>query len=177
MHWEHKAARRIRFFSNIGIGEGLACPIARQAVRAYSSETVAPPTIEQLGARLGCGQRTLRRRFKAAVGLSLRSYLVQLRTTRALVLLALCPDLSVTEIAHRMGYADDRAARRAISTQLGVATRVIRGCPGAVLEVITAHRAWIDTWWKDRPRYHPAAPLATPSILETKIRRRHGLRI
>lgn len=66
----------------------------------------------------GMSSRTLQRRCRAELGVSLQAWLGRARIVAALALLA-DPDLSIGEIAYRCGYASLSAFSRAFSATLG----------------------------------------------------------
>jgi len=124
------------------------CSVVRGVIQIYGEAEAAPPTVEELALRLGCGRRSLRRLFRQATGKTMRTYLAQLRATRALVSLALCPDISVDLVAAGLGYGDERAVRRLLVEQFGVGVKELRDCPPDVLAAIAFHRDWLELWWE-----------------------------
>lgn len=151
--WEHKVAENIEYFDQVEgdlLGKRNWPNHVREAIRWLGEEIVEPPTVEQIAERLNVNERSLRRRFKAMTGLSMRAYLRRLRATRAVAVLTLHPDIQDQHMNRWFGYAQPRSMRRAIATEYGVGTRIIRGGSGVVTDAIAGHRCWIESWWQFR---------------------------
>jgi AraC-like DNA-binding protein len=83
------------------------------------------PTARQIAARLGVGERTFARRL-AAEGASFRQVLDELRRDLALSYLA-DPELTLSEIAYLLGYAEQSAFTSAFRRWTGQSPRRYRG--------------------------------------------------
>ncbi len=147
MTWEQKAIARIQFFADLEDGDDAGRGIAGDAIQCYRDETTSPPLLVDLATRLACSQRSLQRHMQATTGMPIRTFLAQLRSIRALIILALCPHVSCSHVAHLTGYTDDRTVRRAIIFQFGVRSQEVRECPVDLLEAILDHREWVESWW------------------------------
>lgn len=109
-------------------------------VQSWLSRTAATDlSIARLAQVAGLGQRTFTRRFLHATGLRPLEYVRQMRIARAKRMLA-SSNLSVQEIARRVGYEDPRAFRRAFRALVGVSPRDYRQGSGKV-RPSTADRA------------------------------------
>jgi AraC-like DNA-binding protein len=73
------------------------------AAMAYTKEHLDSVTAEIVSRAVAVSERTLRRLFQEAVGLSWRTYLLHARMLRAMALLA-APGQSVRETAMAVGY-------------------------------------------------------------------------
>ena len=74
--------------------------------------------LAELAARIGLGERTLTRQFKAATGVTVHAYATNLRMEQARTLM-LDPELSVEHIAERCGFSDGRQLRRLWNERFG----------------------------------------------------------
>jgi transcriptional regulator GlxA family with amidase domain len=74
--------------------------------------------VEQVCRAIAVSERTLRRQFSAAVGMSWRTYLLRARLMRAMALLA-SPGRSVGEVAVAVGFTDVSAFARAFGQHCG----------------------------------------------------------
>jgi AraC-like DNA-binding protein len=88
------------------------------AAMAYTNEHLGSATIARTAREVGVSERTLRRRFRAAVGTPWRSYLLQARLMRAMVLLAE-PGLTVLDVATRVGFDSVSAFTRTFVQHVG----------------------------------------------------------
>lgn len=71
-----------------------------------------PFTIAELAKKLGCSSRTLNRRFNRALGYSPSQYIQRRRAEEAAQLLR-TTNASISEVANRVGYAEEGALRKA----------------------------------------------------------------
>lgn len=83
-----------------------------------AADLLAPPTLEELGARVGLGPFALNRAFRAAHGLPPHAYLNQLRVERARGMLR--AGHSASWIAPVVGFADQAHLTRHFKRHLGV---------------------------------------------------------
>lgn len=79
--------------------------IVRRAKAIYTEEIANPPSTEILAARIGVSRATLDRAIAADIGMSSAKMLARLRLDEAKRLLR-TGGLSVTEIAHKLGYCN-----------------------------------------------------------------------
>jgi AraC family transcriptional activator of pyochelin receptor len=86
-----------------GAATGRAEQTALEARTIIEHEYAAPPTIVALAARVGCSPRTLTEAFREAHGMSIGTYLTQLRLEHAKALLR--DGVRPTEVAYRIGYS------------------------------------------------------------------------
>ncbi|MEU1437270.1 GlxA family transcriptional regulator [Streptomyces sp. NPDC005775] len=82
--------------------------------------------VRDLAAAAHLSPRTFTRRISEATGMSPARFLRRLRVERAVELLH-NTDLAVTGVAHAVGYSDPTALRRAMSQELGMSPRTVRG--------------------------------------------------
>ena len=87
------------------------------AAMAYTRDHL-DATVEQVCRAIAVSERTLRRQFSAAAGMSWRTYLLRARLLRAMALLA-SPGRSVGEVAMTVGFADVSAFARAFGQHCG----------------------------------------------------------
>ncbi len=115
-----------------GDGEPLWVPTPvdrrlRQACALIADTLAEPLTVQQIGLRIGVGQRTLSRLFRDQLGMTFPQWRTQLRLQRALVLLAERRD--VTSVASECGWATPSAFidtyRRAFGHTPGRLTKVL----------------------------------------------------
>ncbi len=92
--------------------------------RLESADAFAPD-YAGLARAAGMGLSTLRRRFRAATGLSLHGYVLQARLSRARALLAET-DLPLAAVAERLGYENVYFFARQFKQQVGVPPGVYR---------------------------------------------------
>ncbi|WP_201294584.1 MULTISPECIES: AraC family transcriptional regulator [unclassified Nocardiopsis] len=95
-----------------------ARPEVERARRILTEHLVAPPTLEELAARVGMGPFALSRAFRAAHGLPPHAYLNQVRVQRARELLA--AGRRSGEVAAEVGFADQSHLTRHFRRHLGV---------------------------------------------------------
>ncbi|SHN74139.1 AraC family transcriptional regulator [Cryptosporangium aurantiacum] len=88
------------------------------AAMDYTREHLDEITVDQVCRAIAVSERTLRRQFSAAVGMSWRAYLLRARLMRAMALLA-APGHSVGEVAAAVGFADVSAFARAFGQHCG----------------------------------------------------------
>ncbi|MEW6156536.1 MAG: AraC family transcriptional regulator [Verrucomicrobiota bacterium] len=89
----------------------LLCTRAQRAARErvekvvviLNQELKSPPSLEQLGQRVGCSPYYLSRQFSAELGMTMQQYLRRVRLERAAELLR-CGRCNVTEAAFEVGY-------------------------------------------------------------------------
>ena len=86
-------------------------PVVR-AVMSYTQEHLATVTINQVCAAVGLSERTLRRRFAEATGMSWRQYRLESRVLRAMALLTE-PGRTVLDTATTVGFESLSAFNRA----------------------------------------------------------------
>lgn len=79
----------------------------RRACALIADHLAAPLTLQQIGERIGVGQRTLSRLFRDELGMTFPQWRTQLRLHRALLLLAERHD--VTTVATQCGWATPSA--------------------------------------------------------------------
>jgi AraC family transcriptional activator FtrA len=84
-----------------------------------------PLAVEAVAARAHMSTRTLERRFRAETGESLQRWISRQRVERARELLEASP-LTVTEIAHRTGFASSESLRRHFTVHAGASPRAYR---------------------------------------------------
>ena len=87
-------------------------------VMEYTRDHVADVAIGDVCARAGVSERTLRRRFRAATGMTWREYLLESRLLRAMALLAE-PDRTVLSTAIAVGFDSASAFSRAFAGFVG----------------------------------------------------------
>ena len=63
-------------------------------------------------------------------------------------MLVLCPEVTLEQLAERLGYADSQNLGQAIKEQLGLGARQLRDAPICLLAVIDAHRKWVESFWE-----------------------------
>jgi AraC-like DNA-binding protein len=88
-------------------------------------------SMPELIARTGYSERTLRRRFRTATGLSPRQYHVVLRAERALSALYYRPELGLDDVAHYAGYSDQSHLIHHMRRLTGMTPGALRGEPCA----------------------------------------------
>ncbi|HEX4244558.1 MAG TPA: AraC family transcriptional regulator, partial [Acidimicrobiales bacterium] len=95
------------------------------AVMAYTDRHLDHVTEAEVCRSVGLSDRTLRRRFAAATGMTWRSYLLQSRFLRAMTLLAE-PGPSVIEVATAVGFESVSAFSRGFARYAGENPTVYR---------------------------------------------------
>jgi AraC-like DNA-binding protein len=88
------------------------------AAMAYTKEHLHSVTAEEVSRAVSVSERTLRRQFRATLGLSWRTYLLHARMLRAMALLA-GPGQSVRETATAVGFESLSAFTRAFTEFCG----------------------------------------------------------
>ncbi len=88
------------------------------AVMRYTDEHLAEVTAADVGRAVGWSERTLRRRFAAATGMTWREYLVQGRLIRAMALLS-DPGPTVLDVATAVGFESASAFARSFGAAFG----------------------------------------------------------
>jgi AraC-like DNA-binding protein len=88
------------------------------AAMAYTDAHLATATAAVVSRSVGLSERSLRRRFGAVAGLSWRSYLLQSRLLRAMVLLAE-PGPTVLDVATAVGFDSVSAFTRTFAHHVG----------------------------------------------------------
>jgi transcriptional regulator GlxA family with amidase domain len=115
----------------------LSLPVSRDpdvaAVMAYTQAHLDHVGVRDVSGAVGWSERTLRRKFRPATGMSWQSYLRQSRLLRAMALLAE-PGPSVLEVATTVGFESVSAFTRAFGracgeTPSGYRTRVTAPAP------------------------------------------------
>lgn len=87
-------------------------------VIAYTNRHLATVTVASVCRVVGLSQRTLRRRFPAALGMTWRTYVQQSQVLRAMSLLA-TGDRTITDVATAVGFASPSAFTRAFQAITG----------------------------------------------------------
>jgi AraC-like DNA-binding protein len=82
------------------------------AVMAHTEAHLATVTTRHIRDELGVSERTLRRRFHQATGMTWRTYLLQARVMRAMTLLAR-PEATVLDVATTVGFHSPSSFTRA----------------------------------------------------------------
>lgn len=95
------------------------------AVMAVTQRDLASATSEQVCAEIGISERTLRRRFRSATGMSWQEYLHASRLLRAMALLT-DAGRSVLEVAMEIGFESPSAFSRAFARFTGETPRMYR---------------------------------------------------
>ncbi|MFJ3669305.1 GlxA family transcriptional regulator [Streptomyces sp. NPDC090106] len=96
------------------------------ATRAWAMEHLGEPlTLTELAAHARMSLRTFARRFNDEVGMSPGRWLIQQRVARARQLLE-SSDLSVDQIAGRVGFATGASLRQHLHTAIGVSPQAYR---------------------------------------------------
>jgi transcriptional regulator GlxA family with amidase domain len=85
---------------------------------AYTDQHLAQVSAAEVSRSVGLSERSLRRRFRADAGISWRSYLLQSRLLRAMVLLAE-PGPTVLDVATRVGFESVSAFTRTFALHVG----------------------------------------------------------
>src|SRR5690606_3298597 len=88
------------------------------AAMAYTKEHLQSVTAEEVSRAVAVSERTLRRQFRQATGISWRTYLLHARLLKAMALLA-APDQSVQETASAVGFDSLSAFTRAFTQFCG----------------------------------------------------------
>lgn len=105
-----------------GAAQRVGVPLKAAAVEAaaeiYRSELQNPPTIDQLARRVGLNRNMLTSGFKDAFGLTPRAYGHVIRMREAERLLQ-TGEMSVSEVARRIGYDGYASFSRAYQAQFG----------------------------------------------------------
>ncbi len=94
-----------------------ADPLVAAAIE-HTQSHLASVTSASVSRSVGASERTLRRRFESALGMSWRSYLLQARLLRAMALLAE-PTLSVLEVSVAVGFDNPSSFARAFVRHCG----------------------------------------------------------
>lgn len=87
-------------------------------VMAYTDEHLDTVTAASVCRAVGLSERTLRRRFPTAAGMTWRAYALQSRMLRAMTLL-IEPERSVLEVATTVGFGSPSAFTRAFQRHVG----------------------------------------------------------
>ena len=88
------------------------------AVADYTRAHLACVTVSDVTRAVGVSERTLRRIFRAHLGMSWRSYLLRARVLRAMALLAQS-DRTVLEVSIAVGFDDVGAFARSFARHCG----------------------------------------------------------
>jgi AraC-like DNA-binding protein len=88
------------------------------AAMAYTDMHLATATASDVAHAVGVSERTLRRQFQQRTGSSWRSYLLQSRLMRAMVLLAV-PGTTVVAVSRALGFTTSSAFTRSFAARLG----------------------------------------------------------
>lgn len=108
-----------------------ACERVEQARKILRENLAEPPTLEELGRRVGCGAFHLSRCFSQETGMTIPQYLRQVRIERAAELL-LSGKFNVTEAALEVGYSSMSHFSRAFCETTGY-------CPALYTRMIAVH--------------------------------------
>ncbi|MEX5632381.1 AraC family transcriptional regulator [Parafrankia sp. FMc2] len=92
-------------------------PVLSRAM-AYTRAHLGAVTVGEVSGAVGVSERSLRRQFRATLGLSWRSYLLQARILRAMELFSV-PGRSVLEVATAVGFDNGSAFARAFTQYCG----------------------------------------------------------
>lgn len=84
-----------------------------------------PFSLDSLANELHVSSRTLTRRFRLEMGVSIKAWMTSMRTKKALELLE-TSEQSIGNIAVKCGFADESALRRAVKAEVGVSPRQYR---------------------------------------------------
>jgi transcriptional regulator GlxA family with amidase domain len=99
--------------------------VTRRAIHYLDEHLVAPLSIKRLCRAIGVHERTLARRFQAAMGLSPLGYLQSRRVARARQLLE-SSALPFEQIVIQCGYEDVASFRKLFARQVGMTPREYR---------------------------------------------------
>lgn len=88
------------------------------AAATYTRQHLEAVTVEQVSRAVGVSERTLRRQFRAELGLSWRDYLTRARLLRAMALLAE-PGPSVLEVSNAVGFDSPSSFARTFTRHCG----------------------------------------------------------
>lgn len=105
-----------------------AAPQVAHAIAVMEHAVEHPVTLPEIARRVGCSQRQLERRFKAALGVSPVRYYRDLRLAAARRLMQESP-LSLAEVAARCGFNSPAAFSRAFRQHFGTAPGEARRVP------------------------------------------------
>lgn len=106
-------------FSLVAIHRQHTDALVHEAQVAVQQGLVEPTSVEGVSRHIGVSTRTLSRRFQTALGMPPSAYLEAVRLESARRLLE-ATDLSVHEIAGRIGFGDSTSFRRAFKRSAGV---------------------------------------------------------
>ena len=95
---------------------------------AIERDPADPPTLEQLARLAHLSPRHLRRLFRQAHGCAPQAYIAARRLARATELLAQ-RQLTITQVAEALGFADIHSFSRWFARQTGAAPSRFRGRP------------------------------------------------
>ncbi|MEJ8281662.1 AraC family transcriptional regulator [Pseudonocardia spirodelae] len=101
-------------------------PVVGEALRLLHDDPAAPWTVARLAAAAGVSRATLAARFTERVGEPPLTYLTGWRMTLAAQLLASRPDVTLAEVARRVGYADAFGFSTAFTRVRGVTPSAFR---------------------------------------------------
>ncbi len=99
--------------------EGASILLVEEAIQVMYAEFPSPLSIQSLAKRLGCSVGHLQRTFRRVTGVSPGQYLSDVRLQHATMWLE-STNLSVTEIAARVGYADPLYFSRVLRKAIGL---------------------------------------------------------
>lgn len=94
-------------------------------IQDWASRVEGEATIRELAKELGGSESHLRAQFREKTGVSLGAYLLHLRMVRAVECLH-DSQLSITEVAYRLGYGTPGNFSRAFRREMGVSPRAFR---------------------------------------------------
>lgn len=156
------------YCAHIGWAAALADPAVGTALDAIHRAPAAPWTVESLGARVGLSRAAFARRFTKLVGQPPLAYVTWWRLATAARLLTEEPEVSVAEVARRVGYGSEFAFGSAFKREYGVspgryqrAARAPRR--GSAEPPETPRDARPGERGPDRPRAIAPAPAPAPA--------------
>ena len=116
----------------------------------------APWSVDGLARVASMSRSAFSERFRSLVGEAPMRYVAQLRLARAARLLS-SPDMTLAEIARRVGYASEAALSRAFKARFGQAPGVFRRRMGLPLDAIRTDLAPESTGTDNAHHHLPAA--------------------
>ena len=102
-----------------------ACSSVMRVILSYL-ETANDMSLKSVASMFGYSEEHLSRKFRTENGVSYRAWCERIRMRRALSLLN-DEELGISQIAERLGYADDSSFIRAFKRMYGITPRVCRG--------------------------------------------------
>lgn len=93
-------------------------------VRKIRQHPEMPWTVASLALEIGCSRSSFAAKFHAYAGVSPIHFVTRIRLTEASMLLKSNPDLSVGQVARRVGYESQSAFTRAFKAHFGITPRI-----------------------------------------------------